>query len=127
MLHIPLWSRAEKPRFSDLSKFIDQKVRVANSTYGLDLVRESKSHVSQRSHGSHKESEVKIKNTTLTTQNKEVVKSEQIECVCCSGTCNDLALCHKFKSMSLEARSEFVKLHQLCFNCLKGKHISQVM
>ena len=115
-----------EPRFSDLSKFIDQKVRVANSTYGLDLVRESKSHVSQRSHGSHKESEVKIKNTTLTTQNKEVVKSEQIECVCCSGTCNDLALCHKFKSMSLEARSEFVKLHQLCFNCLKGKHISRL-
>ena len=113
-----------EPRFSDLSKFIDQKVRVANSTYGLDLVRESKSHVSHKSHGSHKESEVKV--TTLTTQNKEVVKSEQIECVCCSGTCNDLALCHKFKSMSLEARSEFVKLHKLCFNCLKGKHISRL-
>ena len=110
-----------EPRFSDLSKFIDQKVRVANSTYGLDLVRESKSH---KSHGSHKESEVKV--TTLNTQNKEVVKSEQIECVCCSGTCNDLALCHKFKSMSLEARSEFVKLHKLCFNCLKGKHISRL-
>ena len=113
-----------EPRFSDLSKFIDQKVRVANSTYGLDLVRENKSHVSHKSHGSHKESEVKV--TTLTTQNKEVVKSEQIECVCCSGTCSDLALCHKFKSMSLEARSEFVKLHKLCFNCLKGKHMSRL-
>ena len=113
-----------EPRFSDLSKFIDQKVRVANSTYGLDLIRESKSHVSHKSHGSHKESEVKV--TTLTTQNKEVVKSEQIECACCSSTCNDLALCHKFKSMSLEARSEFVKLHKLCFNCLKGKHNSRL-
>ena len=113
-----------EPRFSDLSKFIDQKVRVANSTYGLDLVRESKSHVSHKSHGSHKESEVKV--TTLTTQNKEVVKSEQIECVCCSGTCYDLALCHKFKSMRLEDRSEFVKSHKLCFNCLKGKHISRL-
>ena len=115
-----------EPRFSDLSKFIDQKVRVANSTYGLDLVRESKSHVSHKSHGSHKESEVKTKVTTLTTQNKEVMTSDRTECVCCSGTCNDLALCQKFKSMSLEARSEFVKLHKLCFNCLKGKHISRL-
>ena len=90
-------------RFSDLSKFIDQKVRVANSTYGLDLVRESKSHVSHKSHGSHKESEVKSKVTTLTTQNKEGLTSEQVECVCCSGTCNDLALCHKFKSMNLKS------------------------
>ena len=115
-----------EPRFSDLSKFIDQKVRVANSTYGLDLVRESKSHVSHKSHGSHKESEVKTKVTTLTTQNKKVETSQRTSCVCCSGTCNDLALCHKFKSMSLEARSEFVKLHKLCFNCLKGKHFSRL-
>ena len=75
-----------EPRFSDLSKFIDQKVRVANSTYGLDLVRESKSHVSHKSHGSHKESEVKTKVTTLTTQNKKVETSQRTSCVCCSGT-----------------------------------------
>ncbi|XP_055998880.1 uncharacterized protein LOC130047581 [Ostrea edulis] len=34
-----------EPRFSDLVKFVDDKSRVANSMYGLDLTREIKSHV----------------------------------------------------------------------------------
>ena len=50
-----------EPRFSDQSRSIDQKVKVTNSTYGLDLVRESKSNVSHKSHGSHNEGEVKVK------------------------------------------------------------------
>ena len=97
-----------EPRFSDLSRFVDEKARISSSMFGLDLVREnSRSHVENKvrhtlSHES--EENVKDKVTTLVTQSKAVKSSSESCCSCCSGTRVDLGSCRKFKLMGIDDR-----------------------
>ena len=115
-----------EPRFSDLSKFVDEKSRVASSMYGLDLARETSQSKSERSSdGKHQNNGEKVKVTTLTTNSEgESVKREH-KCGCCSGTCSDLASCETFKAIHLNDRYQLIRKLKLCYNCLKGKHVSK--
>ena len=83
-----------EPRFSDSSKLVDEKSRVASSMYGLDLAREYSQSKSERfSLGKPQNNGRKVKVTTLTTNSEgESVKREH-KCGCCSGTCSDLTSC----------------------------------
>ena len=113
-----------EPRFSDLAKFVDEKARVASSMYGVDLTKEnSQSKHDRASPGKNQNNGLKI--TTLATSSEgEKVKTER-KCICCSGTCADVASCEKFNAMGLNDRSKFAQKFKLCFNCLKGKHMSK--
>ena len=95
------------PRFSDLSKFVDEKSRVASSTYGLDLAWENSQCKSERSSlGKHQNNGEKIKVTTLTTNSEgESVKREH-KCGCCSVTCSDLTSCETLKAINLNDRHQ---------------------
>lgn len=111
-----------EPRFSDLAKFVDEKSRVANSMYGLDLAREKNdrnSSVKRQSDG------VKVKVTTLATNSEGETERRDYKCGCCLGTCTDLASCEKFTAMNLNDRNKLVRKLRLCYNCLKGKHVSK--
>lgn len=90
-----------EPRFSDLTKFVDERARISSSMFGLDLVRENnpRSHTENRNrHAISHESDwnVKGKVTSLVTQSKADKSGSGRYCRCCSGTCVDLASCGKF-------------------------------
>ena len=108
--------QGREPRFSDLTKFIDQKSRIAASMYGVDLVREkSESKPSFKHHVN-----VKEKVTTFATSNEHTSAKHEHKCYCCNGTCRYIEFCSKFKSMSLADRCKLVRKLKLCYNCLKG-------
>ena len=47
------------------------------------------------------------------------------KCGCCSGTCFKLGICDHFKTKSITDRYQLVHKLKLCYNCLKGKHVSR--
>lgn len=114
-----------EPRFSDLTKFVDEKSRIASSMYGYDLCKDKcDKGVTNSINGKNAKKNVKV--VTLSTQSEN--KTEKVEkkhtCICCSGTCFDLVSCSKFISMSLNDRYKLVRRFKYCYNCLKGKHFS---
>ena len=112
-----------EPRFSDLAKFVDEKSRVASSMYCVDLTKEnSQSKYERASPGKNQNNGVKV--TTLAGNSKGEVKTER-KCICCSGTCSDVASCERFKAMGINDRNILVQRLKLCFNCLKGDHFSR--
>ncbi|XP_053406602.1 uncharacterized protein LOC128559321 [Mercenaria mercenaria] len=120
-----------EPGFSDLVKFVEEKARIATSLYGLDLANE-KSHgkiVEDRTFKS-KPSPAPRRNNAVSFATNSAVNNPMYKpsrkCYCCSGSCKDLASCTKFTAMNLNDREQFVKKNRLCFNCLKGKHFSNV-
>ncbi|XP_053389199.1 uncharacterized protein LOC128552201 [Mercenaria mercenaria] len=120
-----------EPGFSDLVKFVEEKARIATSLYGLDLANE-KSHgkiVEDRTFKSKPSLAPRRNNVvsfaTNSTVNNSMCKPSR-KCYCCSGSCKDLASCTKFTAMNLNDREQFVKKNRLFFNCLKGKHFSNV-
>ncbi|CAG2222126.1 unnamed protein product [Mytilus edulis] len=115
-----------EPRFSDLANFIDKKSRLASSMFGLDLVREN-SNTYRKDIDKHTDMNTREKVSTFASNNMYVSKAttQDRKCIYCNGTCNNLELCVKFKSMNLTDRVNFVRTAKLCFNCLKGKHFSR--
>ncbi|CAG2206251.1 unnamed protein product [Mytilus edulis] len=115
-----------EPRFSDLANFIDKKSRLASSMFGLDLVREN-SNTYRKDIDKRTDMNTREKVSTFASNNMYDSKAttQDHKCICCNGTCNNLELCVKFKSMSLIDRVNFVRTAKLCFNCLKGKHFSR--
>ena len=112
------------PRFSDLSKFVDEKSRIANSMYSYDLCKNNDFIKKETRNSSGKYySNDRPKVTTLNTHTEEN-GHESSKCICCSGNCAELSLCNKFKSMSLNDRYKLVRSLKLCYNCLKGKHFT---
>ena len=111
-----------EPRFSDLVKFVDEKARVANSMYGLDLSKDRNETKGSTVNKFKSVDRFKGKATTLSTQSDNGITKHT--CNCCSGSCRDLACCNRFKSMNLNDRFSLVRRLKLCYICLKGKHFA---
>lgn len=114
-------------RFSDLVKFIEQRSCVASSMYGIDLVKDN---TMSMKNGSGRSTNVHVgtKDTVSTyALNNAHINTDVNEhkCICCKGTCSQLDICTKFKSMKLADRISLVKRYKLCYNCLKGKHFTK--
>ena len=79
-----------------LARFVDnENSRAASSMYGVDLTKEkNQSKYWRVSPGKTQNNGVKV--TTLAVQSKGQVKAER-KCICCSGTCSDVASCERFK------------------------------
>ena len=105
--------------FTDLSEFIDQNARKANSMYGMDLI-EPRAH----SQGHKPVKQVVNKATTLTVQS-EAAKPSKRACGCCHGDCDNLSVCSKFKSMNVGERLQLNRTLKLCHNCLKYGHVAK--
>ena len=112
--------------FNDLSRFIEERARIACSMFGTDLNAES--NIGQKSDKkipSNCHSNGKVATFSTQTESRvHVVKNinNSNKCKCCSGICTDLALCNVFKSYNLDQKYEFLRKHRRCFNCLKSKH-----
>ena len=114
-----------EPTFSDLAKFVDEKSRVASSMYGLDLTKETPQSKGSNGSASRQQGTRQVKVTTLAkSSDNETVKHER-KCGCCSGTCSNLECCDDFKTMNITGRYQLVHKLKLCYNCLKGKHVSK--
>ena len=114
-----------EPSFSDLSKFVDEKSRIASSMYGLDLTRENSQFKGSKGSPSNQQGngEVNVNTLVITSENQTV--NHKRKCGCCSGTCFKLGICDHFKTMSITDRYQLVHKLKLCYNCLKGKHVSR--
>ena len=118
-----IFELGREPSFMDLTKFIDERSRVASSVYGIDVVKENIR--DSKPHPGPSGNTVKGKITTLSTCAEIQAPKSNRKCFCCSGTCTDLASCDKFKNMSLDDRKKYVIKSKLCFNCLKRNHVSR--
>ena len=118
-----IFELGREPSFMDLTKFIDERSRVASSVYGIDVVKENIRDC--KPHPGPSGNTVKGKITTLSTCTEIQAPKSNRKCFCCSGTCTDLASCDKFKNMSLDDRKKYVIKSKLCFNCLKRNHVSR--
>ncbi|CAG2214645.1 unnamed protein product [Mytilus edulis] len=99
-----------EPRFTDLTKFIDQKSRIAASMYGLDLTKERADIKGSSGMRNKPHDYVRERVSTYATNNlhtSENVKHEQ-KCICCNGTCRYIEFCSKFKSMNLADRLKWL-------------------
>ena len=114
-----------EPRFSDLTKFVDEKSRVASSMYGLDLTRENSQSKGSKSSPRKQQGNGAVKVTTLAISSDSETVNRERKCRCCSGTCFNLGICDIFKNMSIAYRYQLVHKLKLCHNCLKGKHVSK--
>ena len=93
--------------------------------YGLDLTKENPQSKGSNGSASKQQGTGQVKITTLAiSSNNETVKHER-KCSCCSGTCSNLGCCDDFKTMSITGRYQLVHKLKLCYNCLKGKHVSK--
>ena len=93
-----------EPRFSDLAKFVDEKSRVASSMFGVDLTKEnSQSNHDRATPGKNQNNGAKV--TTLAANSKGEVKTER-KCICCSGTCLDVASCERFEAMGINTATQ---------------------
>ncbi|XP_060602645.1 uncharacterized protein LOC132755746 [Ruditapes philippinarum] len=119
-----IYECGKEPRFFDLLKFVEERSRVACSVYGIDIVKENvPSQVRKQPH-SLPSTSVKGKITTLSSYTESDKHKNERKCYCCSGSCLDLASCHRFKKMTLTDRKKYVVKNRLCFNCLKRNHMS---
>ncbi|XP_060575097.1 uncharacterized protein LOC132732639 [Ruditapes philippinarum] len=120
-----IYECGKEPRFFDLLKFVKERSRVACSVYGIDIFKENApSHVRKQPH-SQPSNYVKGKITTLSSYTESDKHKNERKCYCCSGSCLDLASCHRFKKMTLTDRKKYVVKNRLCFNCLKRSHMSK--
>ena len=78
-----------EPHFSDVANFVDEKSRDASSMYSVDLTKEnSQSNHDRATPGKNQNNGSQV--TTLAVNSKGEVKTER-KCICCSGTCLDVA------------------------------------
>ena len=101
-----------EPRFSDLTKFVDEKSRAASSMYGLDLTREKSQSKGSKSSPSRQQGNGAVKVTTLAISSDSETVNRERKCSCCSGTCLNLGICDIFKNMSIADR--YYTLENLC-------------
>lgn len=109
-----------EPKFGDLSKFVDDKSRVASSMYAADLNNTTSKPDFKTSNKTRTEG----KSNTYVTHGDCATRDQNVTCLCCSKDCSDLSKCGKFKSLKLKDRLEFLKGKRLCFNCLREKHMA---
>ena len=122
-----LQEEMREPDFSDLSKFIKKRARVASSVYGLELSKDANpARFSRFGHSQYTKSKPGLrkpaygKSTVYSTSGKTLRK-----CWCCSGQCPSLAQCSKFRGFSVEKRLEYVKANRRCQNCLAYNHFAR--
>ncbi|XP_053381765.1 uncharacterized protein LOC128549256 [Mercenaria mercenaria] len=119
-----IYESGREPSFSDLTRFIDERSRVASSVYGIDIVKENVQYKGTKQPHILPGNVVKDRVTTLSTCTENEKPKFERKCSGCFGSCIDIASCHKFINMSLLDRKKHVLRYKLCFNCLKRNHMS---
>ena len=96
----------ERAKFLDLSKFVTEKSRIANSIFGRETF--------QTNYKPRRESAY----VSATTKNvKDALSVEKSRCFYCKKL-HKLIDCDKFKNLTYEEKYKFVKPKGLCFKCL---------
>lgn len=138
-----------EPNFLDLTKFIENKARVANTMYGQDLSRSISSGKvqSENSYKSKPYNSISRKATTLATQGENKFTNETVlgqssvlnsgqsslqnleersvlKCHVCPGS-HSLQNCSEFKRMRFSDRRKVTRDKGLCDNCLQEGHFGR--
>ena len=120
------------PTFSDLAKFIGERVSVLNSVYGQDLAEQAKpvrAHdrgiKHKRGHSSYPSQQATMLATQGDQTSEPTRKARKSQCRCCDGECKTLSSCDRFKGLDLKGRRDYVKRNRLCFNCLIYNHVAK--
>ena len=82
-----IYEICREPNFLDLSKFVDERVRVASSIYGIDVVQETWKSKNSKPQNMSSENVAKKKTTTLSSFTEDETPGYDKECSCCSGKC----------------------------------------
>ena len=103
----------ERAKFLDLSKFVTEKSRIANSIFGRETF--------QTNYKPRRESAY----VSATTKNvKDALSVEKSRCFYCKKL-HKLIDCDKFKNLTYEEKYKFVKAKGLYFKCLSGNHFAR--
>ena len=123
-----------EPNFADLTRFVQERVRVVNNVYGKDL-NQSKNVTQQSKSKSLKSTKVQpsqggIKFTLATQGASSVAKSSKPNvprsdcCILCNRP-HHIWSCYAYKKKPVHERREFAKLQSLCYNCGYPGHLSR--
>ena len=113
------------PTFSTFSDFIARQARLScDPITSFQALKEDKT---------SKSTDIKSKETVLSTETKEKEKSpwtnddkkgNRRPCILCQRN-HWLGFCEEFKRKSVSERREFAKKKGFCFNCLTPKHLAK--
>ena len=115
--------------FKDLTLFVEEQARIANSTFALKLFGSSSSksdlpRSSQSRNGPSKASKAVTFQTFAKTERKVDYACSTTKCQCCAEN-HKLFQCSKFRSFSIHDRWQIVRKHKLCKRCLNPSHEAQ--
>ena len=123
-----------EPCFADLSKYIEERARIATSFYGQEVSKSVKptsvaatgSSPAKVSGAKYSQSDHGPRMTTLSTGGKPELNSYpgNMSCLAC-GAHHDLGTCPKFQSMSFTSRRNLLRENWCCDNCFLPNHISK--
>jgi len=115
-----------RAKFVDLSEFLSERSRLANSIFGRETFSVKARPRKERSYtvtASERERKKEVTAPVL-----ELVEAQSnipvLKCYYC-GKDHKLTDCKKFKEKKYEERVEFVRSKVLCFKCLGGKHTAR--
>ena len=107
-------------KFKDLYEFVLERAMIENSLYGQEYANESKQRQNKNSQSRGSAQRSNANRSTGTTFSTTV---KEYPCRCCGGKCSRVYDCNQFKSLSLDARKDFVMKNGLCRNCFIPKHM----
>ena len=93
--------------------------------YGLYLTSINSQFKGSKDSSSNQQGDREVNVNTLVIDSENQTVNRKRKCGCCSGTCFKLGICDHFKTMSITDRYQLVHKLKLCYNCLKGKHVSR--
>ena len=115
--------------FKDLTLFVEEQARIANSTFALKLFSSSSSKSdlprSSQSRNGHSEATKAVTFQTFAkTESKVDYLYSTTKCQCYAEN-HKLFQCSKFRSLSINDRWQIVRKHKLCKRCLNPSHEAQ--
>ena len=114
-----------EPSFSDFAQFVDKNLASPVWCMALILLGKILSLKVVRVLPENQQGNGEVNFNTLVISSENQTVNRKRKCGCCSGTCSKLEMCDHFKTMSITDRYQLVHKLKLCYNCLKGKHVSR--
>jgi hypothetical protein len=119
-------SKGRNPTIDDVVRFIMEAAEEANDpVYGKLAESGARRVEPERTHNQMRARGASLATAAESQSRDDAGQRIDKSCVMC-GESHPLFTCDRFKSSPLDERQKLVRLHKLCFNCLRAGHRSNV-
>lgn len=109
-----------KQKKDELATFANLQAFLESRWQSLEMIQQSHSndHIQDNSKNGNKD------NTSSYKFSDKNRSSSKVKCFLCSEIDHKLNKCPKYNKLSVDKRTQFIKVNKLCFNCLSNGHAS---